>query len=51
MHDARKRGSRLETGDGWIAATAKFLNAPLVTHDQDFSARACPSITVYRVET
>jgi tRNA(fMet)-specific endonuclease VapC len=50
MFEARKNGSRLETGDGWIAATARHLNAPSVTHDQDFSERSCPSVTVYRVD-
>lgn len=48
MYDAAKVGKRLEAGDAWIAATAKYLNAPLLTHDKDFSIEACPSITIYR---
>ena len=48
MHEARKAGRRLESGDGWIAATALLLDAPLLTHDKDFDAEACPSITVIR---
>lgn len=46
MQEARQAGRRLETGDGWIAATALLLNAPLLTHDKDFDAQACPSIAV-----
>jgi tRNA(fMet)-specific endonuclease VapC len=48
MHGARQVGRRLEAGDAWIAATARYLNAPLLTHDSDFSPEACPSIVVYR---
>ena len=48
MRDARLAGRRLESGDGWIAATALLLDAPLLTHDKDFDAEACPSITVIR---
>ncbi len=48
MRDAHRAGRRLEAGDAWIAATAKLLNAPLLTHDKDFSPAACPLITVYR---
>lgn len=47
MHEARRAGRRLEAGDAWIAATARLLNAPLLTHDKDFSPAACPSITVH----
>lgn len=46
--DAERVGLRLEAGDAWIAATARLLNAPLLTHDKDFSPAACPSVTVYR---
>ena len=46
--DAERVGLRLEAGDAWIAATSKLLNAPLLTHDKDFSPAACPSLTVYR---
>jgi tRNA(fMet)-specific endonuclease VapC len=49
MTDSRRVGRRLEAGDAWIAATARLLNAPLFTHDLDFSPEACPSITVLRV--
>jgi predicted nucleic acid-binding protein len=48
MHDAAKVGRRLEAGDAWIAATAKYLRAPLLTHDKDFAVEACPPITIYR---
>ena len=48
MVDARSAGRRLEAGDAWIAATARYLNAPLLTHDKDFSPEAVPSVTVYR---
>ncbi len=48
MHEARQAGRRLESGDGWIAATALLLSAPLLTHDRDFDAQACPSIIVIR---
>jgi predicted nucleic acid-binding protein len=47
IYDARQAGRRLEAGDAWIAATARLLGAPLLTHDRDFSPEACPSITVY----
>lgn len=47
VYEAEQTGRRLEAGDAWIAATAKYLNAPLLTHDKDFSPQACPSITVY----
>lgn len=48
MRESRTLGRRLEAADAWIAATALLLNAPLLTHDKDFSADACPSITVVR---
>jgi tRNA(fMet)-specific endonuclease VapC len=47
MFDARRAGRRLEAGDAWIAATASLLNAPLLTHDKDFSPLACPSVSVF----
>lgn len=47
MHESRIAGRRLEVGDAWIAAAALSLNAPLLTHDRDFKADACPSIQVY----
>jgi predicted nucleic acid-binding protein len=48
MNDAAKVGRRLEAGDAWVAATARYLGAPLLAHDKDFAIEACPSITVYR---
>ncbi len=48
MVDAQRAGRRLEAADAWIAATARLLNAPLLTHDKDFSPEAVPSITVHR---
>lgn len=33
MVAARRAGRRLETADGWIAATAMLYDAPLVTHN------------------
>jgi tRNA(fMet)-specific endonuclease VapC len=36
MTQARRKGRRLEAGDGWIAATAVLYSAPLLTHDSDF---------------
>jgi tRNA(fMet)-specific endonuclease VapC len=33
MVTARRAGRRLETADGWIAATAVLYDAPLVTHN------------------
>ena len=47
MLDARRVGRRLESGDAWIAATARMLKAPLLTHDRDLDATACPSFTVH----
>lgn len=47
MDEAQSTGRRLEAGDAWVAATALYLNVPLVAHDNDLSAEACPSITVY----
>src|SRR5712692_4868997 len=33
MVAARRNGRRLETADGWIAATADLYQAPLITHN------------------
>ncbi len=33
MVAARRAGRRLETADGWIAATAVLYDAPLITHN------------------
>lgn len=52
MQQSRSIGKRLEGSDAWIAATARFLDAPLLTHDKDFSPEACPSVVIvcYAVE-
>ena len=36
MTEAKRRGRRLEAGDGWIAATAIHRKLVLVTYDRDF---------------
>ena len=46
MRESRRIGKRLEAADAWIAATALLLGAPLLTHDKDFDAQACPSIAI-----
>ena len=46
MRESRRIGKRLEAADAWITATALLLNAPLLTHDKDFDAQACPSIAI-----
>ena len=34
--DSRKRGRELSVADAWIAATAIWLDCPLLSHDKDF---------------
>ena len=34
--DSRGRGSELSVADAWIAATAIWLDCPLLAHDKDF---------------
>ena len=34
--ERERQGLRLETADGWIAATALYLDCPLASHDGDF---------------
>lgn len=34
--DANRAGRGLSSQDAWVAATALWLNVPLVTHDRDF---------------
>jgi tRNA(fMet)-specific endonuclease VapC len=34
MAAARRNGRRIETADGWIAATALLYDAPLLTHNR-----------------
>jgi len=46
MGHARAIGRRLEPGDGWIAATAFALGAPLLTHDSDFGDLELPGLEV-----
>lgn len=46
MLEARIAGRRLESGDGWIAATAMLLDAPLITHDRDVAEISIGSISV-----
>jgi predicted nucleic acid-binding protein len=36
MVGAERKGRRLETADGWIAATAVHRSLPLYAHDSDF---------------
>jgi predicted nucleic acid-binding protein len=36
MHERESIGRPLEPADAWIATTALFYRAPLVTHDADF---------------
>ena len=36
MVERERAGKRLEKMDGWIATTAIYYDAPLVTHDSDF---------------
>lgn len=47
MDEARQVGRRLEAGDAWIAATALLLDVPLLAHDTDIDAEACPSLIIY----
>lgn len=42
----RQIGHQLDTGDAWIAATALYLDCPLVTHDKDFEG--VPDLEVIR---
>ena len=46
MTIARDAGHRLESGDGWIAATAVHRGIPLVTHDKDFLKVAIPGLQI-----
>jgi len=45
MVAGRKVGRRLETADGWIAATAMLYKVPLVTHNASDYA-GVPGLTV-----
>lgn len=46
MTQAREAGSRLESGDAWIAATAVHRGIPLVTHDRDFCNASIPGLQI-----
>jgi tRNA(fMet)-specific endonuclease VapC len=35
MESARRNGRPISAADAWIAATALFLNAPLITHNKN----------------
>ena len=35
VDEARRRGRRIGSGDAWQAATALFLDVPLITHNAD----------------
>lgn len=45
MVTARAAGRRIESADGWIAATALLYNAPLITHNsKDYAGLAALTI-------
>ena len=46
MTQARAGGRRLESGDGWIAATAVQRGIPLITHDHDFATLKVTGLSV-----
>lgn len=46
MEASRREGRRLESGDGWIAASAVHYGIPLLTHDADFLGRSIPGLVV-----
>ena len=50
MYEAEMSGARFESADGWIAATASVLDAPLLTHDADFNQTSCPGIRIVRYD-
>jgi tRNA(fMet)-specific endonuclease VapC len=50
LDDARRRGRPVATADAWVAATAIFLNVPLVTNNgSHFSS--VPGLTVISEKT
>lgn len=50
MDESRRRGRSLSSMDAWVAATAKELQATLVTHDADFDAVSCPGLTIVQYD-
>ena len=46
MSAARGAGRRLETGDGWIIATAVHHRIPLLAHDRDMVGRSIQGLEV-----
>ena len=44
--ESRRRGRELKVPDAWIAATAVWLDCPLLSHDRDFSG--LPDLQVVR---
>jgi predicted nucleic acid-binding protein len=46
MTHARAAGRRLESGDGWIVATAVRHGLTLVTHDKDLVGLGLPGLSV-----
>lgn len=48
MNASRAAGFPLSSQDAWIAATAKALGVPLLTHDADFHALSCPGVQIVR---
>jgi tRNA(fMet)-specific endonuclease VapC len=46
MQAARQEGRRLESGDGWIAATAVHRGIALLTHDRDLINRKIDGLRV-----
>jgi predicted nucleic acid-binding protein len=45
LDDARRRGRPIATADAWVAATALFLNMPLVTNNESHFS-SVPGLTV-----
>jgi tRNA(fMet)-specific endonuclease VapC len=45
LDDARRRGRPIATADAWVAATALFLNVPLVTNNESHFS-SVPGLTV-----
>ena len=50
INDARRRGRPVATADAWIAATALFLDVPLVTNNESHFS-SIPSLTVISEKT
>jgi tRNA(fMet)-specific endonuclease VapC len=48
--DARRRGRPVATADAWVAATALFLDVPLVTNNESHFS-AIPGLTVISEKT